>query len=158
MNVYGILVLGLVCGEGCVVEDENGKEYFDFLFGIVVNSLGYQYLVIIEVVMQQFYMFGYILNFFVYQLEVQFVECFVEVFKSDQFICVFFCNLGVEVNEIVFKLLRFIGCWCIFIYLDGFYGCIMGFFVFIGQEKKCVLFEFMLLGVEYFFFNDFDVL
>ena len=35
MNAYGTPALGLVRGEGCVVEDENGKEYLDLLSGTV---------------------------------------------------------------------------------------------------------------------------
>lgn len=44
----------------------------------------------------------------------------------------FFCNFGVEVNEVVFKLFWFIGCMKLVVVYDVFYGCIMGLLVFIG--------------------------
>ena len=59
MNAYGTPALGLVRGEGCVVEDENGKEYLDLLSGIAVNSLGHQHPAIIEAVTQQLHTLGH---------------------------------------------------------------------------------------------------
>lgn len=67
---------------------------------------------------------------------------------------VFFFNLGVEVNEVVFKFVCFYGGveWlCIIVFENGFYGCMMGLFVFIVKELMCVLFVLMLGGVEYIF-------
>lgn len=158
MNAYGTPALGLVRGEGCVVEDENGKEYLDLLSGIAVNSLGHQHPAIIEAVTQQLHTLGHTSNFFVHQPEVQLAERLVEAFKSDQPTRVFFCNSGAEANEIAFKLSRLTGRRRILTHLDGFHGRTMGSLALTGQEKKRAPFEPMPPGVEYFPFNDFDAL
>jgi acetylornithine aminotransferase apoenzyme (EC 2.6.1.11) len=41
MNTYGRFDLTLVKGDGCILYDENGKQYIDFASGIAVNNLGY---------------------------------------------------------------------------------------------------------------------
>lgn len=57
------------------------------------------------------------------------------------FDCYYLVNLGVEVIEIVLKVVIFyIGKKYFIVFEGGYYGCIMGVFVFIYFECLCVLF------------------
>lgn len=158
MNAYGTPALGLVCGKGCIVEDENGEEYLDLLSGIAVNCLGHQHPAIIKAVTDQLHTLGHTSNFFVHPPEAKLAERLVAAFGSDQPTRVFFCNSGAEANEIAFKLSRLTGRRRILTHLDGFHGRTMGSLALTGQEKKRAPFEPMPAGVEYFPFNDFAAL
>lgn len=80
---------------------------------------------------------------------------------------VFLMNIGVEVVEIVIKIVcRWVydvkkvevNCVEIIVCEDNFYGCIMGFvFMFLNEEYKCG-FGLMFFGIVVIFYGDLEVL
>lgn len=66
--VYVLVFFILVCGEGLCLWDQQGKEYIDFVGGIVVNVLGYVYLELCEVLNEQVSKFWYIGNGYINEL------------------------------------------------------------------------------------------
>lgn len=84
MNNYGIFLIVLVSGDGVVVIDVDGRIYIDLFGGIVVNVLGYCYFVVIEVVIWQMLMLGYIFNLYVIELGIVLVEELVVLLGVDQ--------------------------------------------------------------------------
>ena len=53
LGVFGNPQLCLDHGQGCVVVDNDGKEYLDLLGGIAVNALGYAHPAWVEAVSHQ---------------------------------------------------------------------------------------------------------
>lgn len=158
MDNYGMPVLGLVSGKGCVVVDEEGKEYLDLLSGIAVNSLGHQHPAITEAVAQQLNTLGHVSNFFVHPQETKLAKRLVEALDSGTQTRVLFCNSGAEANEIAFKLARLTKKRRILAHENGFHGRTMGALALTGQPAKREPFEPMPAGVEFFAFNDLDAL
>lgn len=52
MNIYGCFFIVFERGEGCCVWDIEGKEYFDFVVGIVICIFGYVYYVMMVIVLE----------------------------------------------------------------------------------------------------------
>lgn len=52
MNIYGCFFIVIEWGEGCCVWDIEGKEYLDFVVGIVICIFGYVYLVMMVIVLE----------------------------------------------------------------------------------------------------------
>lgn len=158
--VYKLCQVVFECGQGVCVWDIQGCEFIDLVVGIVVCGLGYNDLDLIVVLIEQVGKFWYISNVFYSELllclveELVIVLCFVE--------CVFLCNFGVEVNEVVIKLVcKWVflqGCLVyqcvIVIFCGSFYGCILVVVIVIVQLKYQEGYELLLGGFCYVDFND----
>ncbi len=88
-------------GEGIKVWDLEGKEYYDFIGGIAVNSLGYSHPKIVEAISQQAAKLIHCSNLFYNAPQIRLAKELVKISDGDR---VFFANSGAEVNEAALKL------------------------------------------------------
>jgi acetylornithine aminotransferase/acetylornithine/N-succinyldiaminopimelate aminotransferase len=90
-------------GEGVYLFDTNGKRYLDFLAGIAVNTLGYNYPPLTEAICSQAKKVLHVSNLFYIQPQINVAKLLVENSSGDK---VFFSNSGAEANEAAIKLVR----------------------------------------------------
>ncbi len=88
-------------GEGIKVWDLEGREYYDFIGGIAVNSLGYSHPKIVEAIGQQAAKLIHCSNLFYNVPQIRLAKELVKISDGDR---VFFANSGAEVNEAALKL------------------------------------------------------
>lgn len=104
MSTYARNPVVFVRGEGCLLYDENGKEYLDCLAGIAVVSAGHGNLQIAEAVFKQMTTLGHTSNLYwscpMAELAYKLREL------SGGWGKVFFANSGSEANECAIKLIR----------------------------------------------------
>ena len=124
MNAFGTPKLAPVKGTGCVVEDENGKQYLDFLAGIAVNSLGHAHPKLVAAITEQLQTLGHVSNFFATEPQVRLAEKLGELLGEPA--KVFFTNSGAESNEAAFKITRLSGRTKIIALEGSFHGRTMG--------------------------------
>jgi acetylornithine aminotransferase/acetylornithine/N-succinyldiaminopimelate aminotransferase len=93
----------LVKGQGCVLEDADGKEYLDFLAGIAVCSLGHCHPEVTKAICEQAAKLVHVSNLFHTQPQTELAELLVGNSFADR---VFFGNSGAEANEAAIKLAR----------------------------------------------------
>lgn len=88
-------------GEGLKVWDLEGKEYYDFIGGIAVNSLGYSHPKIVEAICQQATKLIHCSNLFYNAPQILLGKKLVELSCGNR---VFFANSGAEANEGAIKM------------------------------------------------------
>jgi acetylornithine aminotransferase len=64
MTNYGTPSRTFVSGKGCVLKDDHGKSYLDFLAGIATNVLGHGHPAVIKAVTKQVSTLAHVSNFF----------------------------------------------------------------------------------------------
>jgi acetylornithine/N-succinyldiaminopimelate aminotransferase len=104
MPNYGVPPLAITHGKGCLVWDEEGKEYLDLIAGIAVSSLGHAHPAIIDAVTEQVARVAHTSNLFVNEPAVLLAERLTDLVGGGA--RVFFCNSGAEANEAAIKLVR----------------------------------------------------
>ena len=124
MNTFGAPKLALVRGNGCVVEDENGREYLDLLAGIAVNALGHAHPKLVEAITHQLQTLGHVSNFFATEPQVELAEKLADLLGVPA--KVFFSNSGTEANEAAMKITRLTGRTKIIALEGSFHGRTMG--------------------------------
>jgi acetylornithine/N-succinyldiaminopimelate aminotransferase len=97
------LPVTLVRGEGCLVYDEEGKEYLDLVAGIAVNLLGHAHPDIARTVGGQARTLIHTSNLYYTRPQVELARRLVELSFPSR---VFLCNSGAEANEAAIKLAR----------------------------------------------------
>jgi acetylornithine/N-succinyldiaminopimelate aminotransferase len=103
MPNYGTPPLALVRGEGCRVQDADGKEYLDLIAGIAVSALGHAHPALVEAVRRQVGLLAHSSNLFVHEPGVALAERLTGLLGGGR---VFFCNDGAEANEAALKIVR----------------------------------------------------
>jgi len=103
MQVGRRLPVTFVRGNGCLVYDENGREYLDLVAGIAVNLLGHAHPDVVEAVSRQSAALIHTSNLYFTQPQVELARRLVELSFPSR---VFFCNSGAEANEAAIKLAR----------------------------------------------------
>ena len=103
MNTYGRVPIALQRGQGCRVWDVNGKEYFDALGGIAVNTLGHNHARLVPALQHQLTQLIHTSNYYHVPLQEQLAAKLVELSGMQN---VFFCNSGLEANEAALKIAR----------------------------------------------------
>jgi len=93
----------LVKGQGCVLEDADGRKYLDFLAGIAVCSLGHCHPEVTRAICDQAAKLVHVSNLFHTQPQTELAELLVANSFADR---VFFGNSGAEANEAAIKLAR----------------------------------------------------
>ncbi len=93
----------LVKGQGCVLEDADGRKYLDFLAGIAVCSLGHCHPEVTRAICEQASRLVHVSNLFHTQPQTELAELLVAHSFADR---VFFGNSGAEANEAAIKLAR----------------------------------------------------
>jgi acetylornithine aminotransferase/acetylornithine/N-succinyldiaminopimelate aminotransferase len=93
----------MVKGQGCKLEDADGREYLDFLAGIAVCSLGHCHPDVSRAICEQASKLVHVSNLFHTQPQTELAELLVAHSFADR---VFFGNSGAEANEAAIKLAR----------------------------------------------------
>ncbi len=159
LHTYAPLPLDLVSGNGCYVKDSTGKTYLDFLAGIAVNSLGYNYPGFIKAVEEQLHRIIHYSNLFLNEQQITLAE---KLVANSHFDRAFFCNSGTEAIESALKLARKFGkkkkngAWKIIAMNQSFHGRTSGALSLTGQIKYQKSFLPLLPGIIFAEFNDFD--
>jgi acetylornithine/N-succinyldiaminopimelate aminotransferase len=102
-TTYSRFPIVLTRGEGCMLFDEKGKAYTDFVAGIAVCSLGHAHPGIARVLAEQAGRLVHVSNLYYTTPQIALAEWLVEHSFADR---VFFCNSGAEANEAAIKLAR----------------------------------------------------
>jgi acetylornithine/N-succinyldiaminopimelate aminotransferase len=92
-----------VRGEGCLLYDEEGKEYLDLVAGIAVNVLGHSHPDIARALTGQARTLIHTSNLYFTRPQVELARRLVELSFSSR---VFVCNSGAEANEAAIKIAR----------------------------------------------------
>ena len=103
INTYSRFPTVLVKGEGCMLEDADGRKFLDFLAGIAVCSLGHCHPEVTRAICQQASKLVHVSNLFHTQPQTELAELLVSHSFADR---VFFGNSGAEANEAAIKLAR----------------------------------------------------
>ncbi len=105
-DVYPLLNVNIVRGEGCKVFDDQGTEYLDLYGGHAVISIGHSHKNYVEAVSRQVSQLGFYSNSVVNNLQRQLATRLGEVSGYDDY-QLFLVNSGAEANENALKLASF---------------------------------------------------
>lgn len=160
MHTYGTFPMVFDHGKGCVLVDDQGKEYLDFVAGIAVNALGYGHPVLLEKLQEQMHKLFHISNLYYNKPAVDLAEKLTKASGMDR---AFFCNSGAEAVEAALKLSRV---YCkknkseqahkIISMKNSFHGRTFGAISATGQLKYQKDLDPMLPEVTFAAFNDLD--
>lgn len=157
---YARLPVVFTRGSGCILWDENGKEYLDFLAGIAVCNLGHSNPDLTRVLCDQARTLTHVSNLFYTQPQVKLAAQLTQLSFADK---VFFSNSGAEANEAAIKLARKFsmdrhgpGRFHILTMKDSFHGRTLATLSATGQEKVHKGFEPLVEGFSYVDFNSIE--
>ena len=103
MQVGRRLPVTFVRGQGCLVWDDQGKEYLDLVAGIAVNLLGHAHPAVASALARQAETLIHTSNLYFTEPQVELAKRLVELSFPSR---VFFCNSGAEANEAAIKIAR----------------------------------------------------
>jgi acetylornithine/N-succinyldiaminopimelate aminotransferase len=162
MTTYGRFPLALVKGQGCLVWDDQGKEYLDFVAGIATCTLGHAHPAMVQAAVQQMQTLTHVSNLYYIPVQGELAKWLVEHSCADR---VFFCNSGAEANEGAIKLARKYGHTklgiaepVIITAEASFHGRTMATVTATGQPKYQQNFSPLVPGFHYVPYNDFAAL
>ncbi len=148
-------------GEGVYLYDMTGKKYIDFLAGIAVNVLGYNYKPLVNAISEQSAKVIHVSNLYYTKPQADAAEKLVKLSGLDR---AFFANSGAEANEGAIKIARkfaknisqdktqIITAW------ESFHGRTLATLTATGQPKYHKGFEPLPGGFDYVHYNDIDEL
>ena len=154
MRTFGPTQALLVRGEGCWVEDSDGKRHLDFLGGIAVNSLGHAHPVMVEAISRQAATLTHVSNYFSTPPQLELADRLKRITGAGAAGRAYFGNSGAEANEAAFKLARLNkGAdgtkWKILSLENSFHGRTLGALALTGKPALHAGFEPLPGGVEY---------
>lgn len=159
---YTRLPVVLERGDGCVLWDDTGKSYLDFIAGIAVCNLGHAHPKITAALMAQAERLIHVSNLFYTIPQTELAAWLTGRSFADR---VFFCNSGAEANEAAIKLARRFfhekgeaGRFRIISAEKSFHGRTMAALSATGQDKIKTGFAPVLEGFAFVPFNDIDAL
>ena len=153
MANYGTPSRTFVSGKGCVIKDDHGNSYLDFLAGIATNVLGHAHPAIVKSVSTQVATLGHVSNFFAHPQGLLLASR-LQAMTGDSNSRVFFCNSGAEANEAALKISRRTGRSKIVAAQGSFHGRTMGALSITGQPAKREPFTPLLKGITHVPFGD----
>ena len=153
MANYGTPSRTFVSGKGCVLKDDQGKSYLDFLAGIATNVLGHGHPAVIKAVIKQVSTLAHVSNFFAHPQGLRLASRLQEM-AGDSQARIFFCNSGAEANEAALKISRRTGRARIVAAQGSFHGRTMGALSMTGQPSKREPFAPLLKGITHVPFGD----
>lgn len=106
MNTYSRFPIVFDKGRGCILTDDTGKEYLDFVAGIAVCCLGHNHPELNKTIADQAQKLIHVSNLYWTQPQIDLAEKLVAASGLDK---VFYCNSGAEANEAALKLARIYG-------------------------------------------------
>lgn len=157
LPVFNRYKIVLERGDGVYLYDMTGKKYIDFLAGIAVNVLGYNYKPLVNAISEQAAKIIHVSNLYYTQPQVEAAEKLVKLSGLDR---AFFANSGAEANEGAIKIARkfaknisedktqIITAW------DSFHGRTLATLTATGQPKYHKGFEPLPAGFDYVHYND----
>ncbi len=160
-GTYGRFPIVLKKGQGCRVEDNDGKSYLDFVAGIAVCNLGHAHPAVIKALMDQAQELFHVSNLYYTVPQVELATFLTTHSFADR---VFFCNSGAEANEAAIKLARKYFSsrgedrFRIIAMEKSFHGRTMGTLSATGQKKIQAGYEPVLPGFDFAPFNDIEAL
>jgi acetylornithine aminotransferase len=156
-NRYG---LALSRGSGCLLWDQEGRQYLDFVAGIAVCNLGHCPPDLARVMYDQAQQLVHVSNLYYTEPQVKLAGTLTSVCFADK---VFFCNSGAEANEAAIKLARKYsrerygpGRYGIITMKNSFHGRTLATLSATGQQKIQEGFEPLLDGFRYADFNQLE--
>ena len=161
LPVFNRYKIVLERGEGSYLYDVTGKRYVDFLGGIAVNVLGYNYKPLVEAISNQAAKIIHVSNLYYTEPQANAAAKLVKLSGLDR---AFFANSGAEANEGAIKLARkfakkissdktqIITAW------DSFHGRTLATLTATGQPKYHKGFEPLPAGFDYVHYNDVEEL
>jgi acetylornithine aminotransferase len=153
MTNYGTPSRTFISGKGCVLKDDQGKSYLDFLAGIATNVLGHGHPAVIKAVTKQVSTLAHVSNFFAHQQGLRLASRLQEM-TGDSQARIFFCNSGAEANEAALKISRRTGRSRIVAAQGSFHGRTMGALSMTGQPSKREPFAPLLKGIAHVPYGD----
>ena len=153
MANYGTPSRTFISGKGCVLKDDQGKTYLDFLAGIATNVLGHGHPAVIKAVTKQVSTLAHVSNFFAHPQGLRLASRLQEM-TGDSQARIFFCNSGAEANEAALKISRRTGRTRIVAAQGSFHGRTMGALSMTGQPSKREPFAPFLRGISHVPFGD----
>lgn len=158
LNTYARFDITAVEGKGCLVYDNKGNEYLDFVSGVAVNCLGHCSPVIIKAIQEQSCKLMHVSNLYWNEKQMELAE---KLCKLGGFSGAFFCNSGTEAVESAIKFARKYGkqkggaSKNEIIYMkNSFHGRTLGALSVTGQEKYQKDFKPLIPGVRSVGFNN----
>ena len=103
LDTYRRAPVTIVSGEGCILRDDAGNEYLDFIGGIAVCALGHSHPAIAEAIATQARTLVHASNLYHHEPSGRLAD---ELARRSGMAGVFFCNSGTEANEAAIKLAR----------------------------------------------------
>ena len=153
MTNYGTPSRTFISGKGCVLKDDKGKSYLDFLAGIATNVLGHGHPAVIKAVTKQVSTLAHVSNFFAHPQGLRLASRLQEM-TGDSQARIFFCNSGAEANEAALKISRRTGRSRIVAAQGSFHGRTMGALSMTGQPSKREPFAPLLKGIAHVPYGD----
>jgi acetylornithine aminotransferase len=153
MTNYGTPSRTFISGKGCVLKDDQGKAYLDFLAGIATNVLGHGHPSVVKAVTAQVSTLAHVSNFFAHPQGLRLASRLQEM-TGDSQARVFFCNSGAEANEAALKISRRTGKSRIVAAQGSFHGRTMGALSMTGQPSKREPFAPLLKGITHVPYGD----
>ena len=153
MTNYGTPSRTFVSAKGCVLKDDKGKTYLDFLAGIATNVLGHGHPALVKAVTKQVSTLAHVSNFFAHPQGLRLASRLQEM-TGDSQARVFFCNSGAEANEAALKISRRTGKTRIVATQGSFHGRTMGALSLTGQPSKREPFTPLLKGITHVPYGD----
>jgi acetylornithine aminotransferase len=153
MTNYGTPSRTFLSGKGCVLKDDQGKAYLDFLAGIATNVLGHGHPAVVKAVTKQVSTLAHVSNFFAHPQGLRLASRLQEM-TGDSQSRVFFCNSGAEANEAALKISRRTGRSRIVAAQGSFHGRTMGALSMTGQPSKREPFAPLLKGITHVPYGD----
>jgi len=153
MTNYGTPSRTFVSAKGCVLKDDKGKTYLDFLAGIATNVLGHGHPAVVKAVTKQVSTLAHVSNFFAHPQGLRLASRLQEM-TGDSQARVFFCNSGAEANEAALKISRRTGKTRIVATQGSFHGRTMGALSMTGQPSKREPFTPLLKGITHVPYGD----
>jgi acetylornithine aminotransferase len=153
MTNYGTPSRTFVSGKGCVLKDDQGKSYLDFLAGIATNVLGHGHPAVIKAVTKQVSTLAHVSNFFAHPQGLLLASR-LQNMTGDSNARIFFCNSGAEANEAALKISRRTGRSRIVAAQGSFHGRTMGALSMTGQPSKREPFTPLLKGITHVPYGD----
>jgi acetylornithine aminotransferase len=153
MTNYGTPSRTFVSAKGCVIKDDQGKTYLDFLAGIATNVLGHGHPSVVKAVTAQVSTLAHVSNFFAHPQGLR-LAYRLQKMTGDSNARIFFCNSGAEANEAALKISRRTGKSRIVAAQGSFHGRTMGALSMTGQPSKREPFAPLLKGITHVPYGD----
>ncbi|MGL4607218.1 MAG: acetylornithine transaminase [Eubacteriaceae bacterium] len=162
METYKRFPLVFNKGEGCVLIDDKGKQYLDFVAGIAVDALGHSHPGLINAMKDQMDHLVHISNLYWSEPGIACAEILTKESGLDK---VFFCNSGAEACEAALKLCRVYGklkknpeAVEIIAMEQSFHGRTYAAITATGQKKYQENLAPLMPGISHVQFNDLEAL